>query len=207
MKKLRFWFILILILTCFFTIYIIWGSINHSSTPQNIAVVSDYANQGMPDIGGTFELIDHTGQKRTDRDFRGKFMMVYFGYRYCPDICPTALSTMTESLEMLGSKAQHIQLLFITVDPERDKIEDLAEYIQNFHPNFIALTGEAAQIERARKAYRVFAVRAEEKVQSTDYLIDHSSIIYVMNRQGKFIAHFNHATPAEQIVKALRKVL
>lgn len=205
MKRYHFWLILLLIALA--VIYGAWFYSSHFLSETQLAMASEKKGQGTPTVGGAFELIDHTGQRRIDKDFRGKFMMVYFGYRYCPDICPTALSTMTEALELLGAKANHIQPLFITVDPERDQREELAEYMQNFHPSFLGLTGSKEQIENARKAYRVFAVRAEEDRGSSDYLIDHSSIIYVMDRQGKLIAHFNHSTPPDQIAAALWKVL
>jgi protein SCO1/2 len=178
-----------------------------NKAPEQLILVKDYKAQGSVDLGGPFTLTDHKGKKRTDKDFHGKFTMIYFGYRYCPDICPTALTTMTEALEMMGAKAKHVQPIFITVDPKRDTVEELNEYVDNFHPSLVALTGSQAQIEKAKKAFRVFAVKSDEVRSETDYLIDHSSIIYVLDRQGKFVAHFNHVTPPEDIVAAMRKVL
>lgn len=183
---------------------------NHFVTHKgqtDIALIQDYQAQGNVELGGPFVLTDHKGNKRSDKDFHGKFVMIYFGYRYCPDICPTALTTMTEALDMLGPKAKHVQPVFITVDPKRDTIEELNEYVDNFHPSLVALTGSEEEIEKAKKSFRVFAVKSDEVQSETDYLIDHSSIIYVLDRQGKFVAHFNHVTPPEDIVSAMRKVL
>jgi cytochrome oxidase Cu insertion factor (SCO1/SenC/PrrC family) len=202
-NSFKFWFVLLPLIIAIFGGYIIYDAVK----PSQVAVVSEQPTTGLASIGGDFELIDQTGKTRTNRDFHGKYMMVYFGYRYCPDICPTALTTITEVLNELGPKAKHVQPLFITIDPERDTVKDLAEYIQNFHPSFIALTGNAEQIEKAKKAYKVFSQKTEEKQGDENYVMDHSSIIYVMDRQGNLVAHFNHSTPSEHIVKALRRYL
>jgi cytochrome oxidase Cu insertion factor (SCO1/SenC/PrrC family) len=199
----KFWFVLILVMIATLVGYIVY----EASHPAQVAVVSEQPGTGVASIGGDFLLMDQDGNIRTNRDFHGKFMMVYFGYRYCPDICPTALTTMTEVLNSLGPKAKHIQPIFITIDPERDSAKDLKEYIQNFHESFIALTGNAEQIERAQKAYKVFAQKVAPEVGIDNYVMDHSSIIYVMDRQGQLVAHFNHSTPSEHIVSALRKYL
>ncbi len=199
----KFWFVLILVMLATFVGYVVYTDVQQSK----VAVVAEQAGGGVASIGGDFQLMDQAGKTRTNKDFHGKFMMVYFGYRYCPDICPTALTTMTEVLNELGPKAKHIQPLFITIDPERDTAPELGEYIQNFHPSFLALTGNAEQTESARKAYKVFAQKAEQVEGTDNYVMDHSSIIYVMDRQGRLVSHFNHSTPSERIVKALRKYL
>jgi len=199
----KLWFVLILVMFATFVGYVVYTDVQQSK----VAVVAEQAGAGVASIGGDFQLMDQTGKTRSNKDFHGKFLMVYFGYRYCPDICPTALTTMTEVLNELGPKAKHIQPLFITIDPERDTAPELGEYIQNFHPSFLALTGNAEQIESARKAYKVFAQKAEQVEGTDNYVMDHSSIIYVMDRQGRLVSHFNHSTPSEYIVTALRKYL
>jgi cytochrome oxidase Cu insertion factor (SCO1/SenC/PrrC family) len=199
----KFWFLLILVAIALAAGYVIF----FAAKPHPVATVSMEHTSGVATVGGDFRLIDHTGNNRTNKDFHGKYMMVYFGYRYCPDICPTALTTITEVLNQLGPKAKHVQPLFITIDPERDTVKDLAEYIQNFHPSFIALTGNAEEIEKAKKAYKVFSQKTDEKTAPDEYIMDHSSIIYVMDRQGQLVAHFSHSTPSEHIVAALRKYL
>lgn len=201
MKKT--WFLMMLAVLVMVVIYVLYADYK----ADQVALVTDKEMTGQSTIGGDFKLVDHTGKTRTNKEFHGKYMMVYFGYRYCPDICPTALATITETLNALGPKAAHIQPIFITIDPERDSVADLAEFIPNFHSSFIALTGNAEQIESARKAYKVFAQKAEYIEGTDNYVMDHSSIIYVMDRQGHLVAHFNHATPSEHIVKALRRYL
>ncbi len=172
-----------------------------------VAEVTRVSESGTPSIGGSFALIDQAGKQRQDTDFRGKYMLVYFGYSYCPDICPAALSAITESLNQLGTKAEQVQPIFITLDPERDNVAQLATYTQNFHPRLVALTGSADQIKQATTAYRVYATKAASDGTTTEYLLDHSSIIYLMDRQGRFVAHFNHATPPAEISAKLRQLI
>ncbi|MCP4923576.1 MAG: SCO family protein, partial [bacterium] len=125
-------------------------------------------------------------------------------FTFCPDICPTALQNMSEALDMLGSQARAIQPLFVTVDPKRDTVEQMVSYKRNFHKAFVMLTGNKDQVDSAKKAYKVYAALAPNDGSSTDDLIDHSSIIYLMDRSGKFVAHFNHETPASEIVRGIR---
>ena len=167
----------------------------------------DKGNQGFPAIGGPFQLIDQEGKTRTDADFKGKIMLVYFGYTFCPDICPAALINMTDALNDLGKKAELIQPIFITIDPERDTVPHLKIYMDNYHPSFIALTGDTQHIEAAKKSYRVFGAKAKPDDTSTEYIMDHSSIIYVMDRQGRFMTHLNHLTPPKEIVRILEQVV
>lgn len=158
-------------------------------------------------LGGPFQLIDHHGQTRTDTDFKGKIMLVYFGYSFCPDVCPTGLYHISQALQEMGPRAKEIQPLFITVDPERDTVQTLALYMENFHPQFLALTGTPDAIAKASKAYHVYAQKAQPDGTSTDYLIDHSSIVYVMDRQGRFLTSFNHQTEPAQIKEILKSYL
>jgi protein SCO1/2 len=156
-------------------------------------------------IGGPFTLVDQNGVVRHPEDFRGKLMLVYFGYTYCPDVCPTELQTMTEALEKLGAKAADVQPLFITVDPERDTQVEMKSYAENFDPRLLALTGTAAQIAEAAKSYKVFY----EAVKQPDgsYAMDHSSIVYLMGREGKYLAHFGVNVGAEAMAAAIAKQL
>ncbi|MBL0942355.1 MAG: SCO family protein [Alphaproteobacteria bacterium] len=172
-----------------------------------VAIVKERPGRGTPQIGGDFYLVDHQGHPRTDIDFRGSYMLVYFGYSFCPDICPAALSAMSEALIKLDKDADQIQPIFITVDPQRDTIENLALYVQNFHPRLIGLTGTKEQITQAQSAYRVYASKVKPEGTATEYLVDHSSIIYLMDPQGRMIAHFNHLTPSDDIVKKIKEIL
>src|SRR5262245_31517169 len=118
-------------------------------------------SSGVALVGGPFELVSHKGQPVTDKDFRGKYMLVSFGYTYCPDVCPTELQVISTALDELGNKAKDIQPIFITIDPERDTIAALSQYMQSFHPSYIGLTGSPEAIAKAAKAYRVYYAKSE----------------------------------------------
>jgi len=161
---------------------------------------------GQAQLGGHFELTGHNGVKRTEADFKGKFMIVYFGYSFCPDICPAALYNITQALNQMKDKeVTEFQVLFITIDPERDTVKNLKIYMENYHENFIALTGTKGQVNQAMNLYKVYAKKAMPDGTSTEYLMDHSSIVYVMDRQGRFITSFNHQTPPKRIINILRR--
>lgn len=164
---------------------------------------------GIAKIGGPFTLTDQDGRTRTDADFRGSLMMVYFGYTYCPDACPTALLAMSQALDMLGPDAAKVVPVFVTVDPARDTVEQLKLYAQNFHPRTVMLTGTPEQVAAAAKAYRVYYAKAKGSADEKpdQYLMDHTSIVYLMGRDGRYITHFTHATQADKIAETLRKHL
>jgi protein SCO1/2 len=170
-------------------------------------IVQSLPSTGKALVGGPFELVDHTGKKVTDADFRGRFMLVYFGFTYCPDVCPSGLQVMSAALDQAGSKADQITPILITVDPQRDTPEQLAQYVPSFHPRLVGLTGSPDQVAAALKAYRVYAKKVEDPKSSAGYTYDHSSIIYLMDRQGNYVAHFTHATPVERIAERLKQVL
>lgn len=175
--------------------------------PQSGAIVSgETRSSGAALIGGPFVLTDQTGQQRSEADLEGHYALIYFGYTYCPDICPTSLSTMTQGIDLLEErapeKAAAVLPVFVTVDPERDTVEALAGYAEHFHPRFLALTGTPEQVAGAAKAYRIFYQKVEEP-SASDYLMDHSSIIYLMGPDGGYLTHFTHASTAEDIAKAL----
>ncbi len=157
-------------------------------------------------FGGPFSLIDHDGRPRTQRDFAGRFLLVNFGYTNCPDICPLDLSTMAAALDMLGQTADLVQPVFITIDPARDKPAVLKEYVLNFHPRLIGLSGSEAQISGVAKAYRVHRSKLiVADAPAGDYLASHSSLTYLMARNGKFITMFPHGTKPEFMAAAIRR--
>ena len=160
---------------------------------------------GIAKIGGPFTLVDQNGQKRSDTDFRGTHMLVYFGYTYCPDVCPTALSDMGIALNELGEKGAKIRPVFITVDPARDTPARLKDYVTNFHRDLVGLTGPDDAIARVAKAYRVYYAKAKDSGSAADYLMDHSSIIYLIGPDGRYLTHFSHGTPAERMAATIRK--
>lgn len=153
-------------------------------------------------IGGSFALTDHTGKSRTDADFRGKLMLVYFGFSFCPDICPTDLMAIGQAIDKLGPEGEGVQPLFVTVDPERDTAAHLAEYVPFFHPRLLGLTGDAAHIRDAARAYRVYYAKIVID-GAAEYTIDHSGFIYLMDRDGKYLGFFPPGTPADRMAAVI----
>jgi cytochrome oxidase Cu insertion factor (SCO1/SenC/PrrC family) len=149
-------------------------------------------------IGGDFSLTDQNGQTVTNESLKGKLRLVYFGFTFCPDICPTALLAMAEAAKQLGNKAP--AQIFISVDPERDTVEHLKEYAENF-PGLIALTGSAESVKQAARAYKVYYKKNGE---DKNYLIDHSGFIYLMDKEGNYLAHFPHNATPDKIVTAIQ---
>ncbi|NQW01280.1 MAG: SCO family protein [Rhodospirillales bacterium] len=155
-------------------------------------------------IGGPFTLTDHNGQQVTDQTYAGQYLLVFFGYTFCPDVCPTTLTTLSNTMDILGDVGSKVTPLFISVDPERDTPEQLKEYVSYFHPRIVALTGTDDQIKAVAKAYRVYYAKAREnKDDPEDYLVDHSSITYLIGPDGAFLEHFSHGTEPEQIAERL----
>jgi cytochrome oxidase Cu insertion factor (SCO1/SenC/PrrC family) len=163
-------------------------------------------SSGTALVGGPFTLTDQTGRKVTDKDFLGKYMLVFFGYTYCPDICPTELQVMSAALDSLGPKADVIQPVFITIDPQRDTPEVLKQYVGNFHPRLMGLTGTPEDIASVAKTYRVFFNRVENSASDT-YLMDHSTIMYLMDPQGRFLKHFSYTTDAATLANGLAEAI
>jgi protein SCO1 len=156
-------------------------------------------------IGGSFRLTDQNGKTVTDVDLKGKWSLIYFGYTHCPDACPTALNDIAIALDELGAKREEVRPVFITVDPERDTTEALKSYVTSFDAPILALTGTPEQVAQAAKAYRVYYAKHPEA--GGDYSMDHSSVIYVMDPQGRFTASFTHESTPEQIAERLKKLL
>ncbi len=158
-------------------------------------------------VGGPFSLIDGDGHPVTDQTWRGKYMLVYFGYTYCPDVCPTTLTNVADALDKLGSKADRIQPLFITVDPKRDTPAVVKQYAAAFGPHLIGLTGTAEQIAAAAKAYRVYYAEHRTGPGADDYSMDHSSVLYLMGPDGRFIAPVRADQDGPEIAAALAKLM
>jgi len=167
-------------------------------------------SSGTALIGGPFEMIDQNGARFTDADLKGHLTLIYFGFTFCPDICPTELQAIGAALDLAGIKdaasAGDVQALFISIDPERDTQDVMAAYMPNFHPVMRGLTGTQQQAAATAKAFRVYYKKAEDTPGSKNYLMDHSSIIYLMGRDGEFIKHFGLGTPPEDIAAKLREL-
>lgn len=154
-------------------------------------------------IGGAFELVDQAGRAVSEEEFRGQLMLVMFGYSFCPDICPTELQNISRAMDLLGDHAGQVQPLFITIDPTRDTVEILAQYMAHFHPKILGLTGSETQIEVAAKAYRVYYQKAGDDGAGEDYLMDHTAIIYLMDQDGRYLEHFSVITAPEDMARAI----
>lgn len=157
-------------------------------------------------IGGPFRLTDHQGRTRRDTDFRGKLMLVYFGYTTCSDICPTDLQQIGQALDMLGDDAKNVAPIFITLDPQRDTRKLLSQYVPAFHTQLIGLTGNEADIQKVTRAYRVYS----EKVPVSGWLrytVDHSSFIYLMGTDGRYLGFLPPGTTADRMVDVLKQHL
>ncbi len=159
-------------------------------------------------IGGPFTLINQDGLEVTDQAFLGQYLMVFFGYTFCPDVCPTTMTTLSDTMDILGEAGKKVTPIFISVDPDRDTPAHLKEYVGYFHPSIMALTGTTEQIKSVAKAYRVYYAKTKATEDDPeDYLVDHSSITYLMGPDGLFLEHFSHGTEAEEIAERLQKHL
>ena len=160
------------------------------------------------DIGGAFTLTDHTGKRVSDTDFRGRYMLVYFGYTSCPDDCPADLQTIGRAMDTLGARGRKITPVLITVDPERDRPAELKEYVAAFHPRMVGLTGSAAEIAQVAKAYKVYYRKPPgAKTASGGYLTDHTSFIYLMGPGGKLRALFRPKTKPEILAREIARLI
>lgn len=162
---------------------------------------------GQATIGGPFSLVDHTGKRVTEQNFRGRYMLVYFGFTFCPDVCPAGLQVAAAALDKLGAKAERVTPVFVTVDPERDTPAQLANYVSSFHPRLVGLTGTPEEVQAVARAYRVYYRKVKDERSSAAYTVDHTSILYLMDPQGRFVTHFTHATPVDTIAATLAKHL
>ncbi|WP_246801283.1 SCO family protein [Bradyrhizobium genosp. L] len=173
-----------------------------AQSTRSAAETMDILMWNREPVGGPFALIDQAGHQRTDRDFRGKLMLVYFGFTYCPDVCPTDLQAIGLALDKLGRDGDDVQPIFITVDPERDTAQHLAEYVPMFHKRLIGLTGSAAAIQNVADAYKVYYARVPLK--DADYTVDHTAYIYLMDRDGNYLGFFPPGTSADRMVEIIR---
>ncbi|WP_439595118.1 SCO family protein [Falsiroseomonas sp.] len=158
--------------------------------------------QGLA-LGGPFSLVDQTGRAVTQADFAGRTLLVYFGFTYCPDVCPTELGTIATAIDELGELGEQVTPVLITIDPERDTPEALADYVSRFHPRMVGLTGTAEQVAAAARAYRVFYAKVQ-RPEMTAYLMDHSSFIYLVGPDGRVRTLFRPESTPEAIAQSVR---
>lgn len=157
-----------------------------------------------PAFRADFELTDHQGMMQTDEDFAGRWMLVFFGFANCPDVCPTTLAEVAAVMDALGSDAVQVQPLFISIDPERDTPQALAEFIPYFDADLIGLTGTADQIKRTSETFRIYYEKIEEAASPDGYTMGHSSQLFLFDTQGGYAGAWTYGTPAEEIVSDLR---
>ncbi len=177
---------------------------------QGAPEVHPGADRYDPDrpVGGPFTLVDGDGATVTPDSFPGRYLLIYFGYTYCPDVCPTSLQTMRLALDRLEpALLARVQPLFITVDPERDHAADVQDYAASFHPDLIGLTGTPEQVAAAVDAYQVYVRKVEMADSAAEYLIDHSAITYLMAPDGTLAAVFRHGIAPQAMAEGLRDVL
>jgi protein SCO1 len=158
-------------------------------------------------VGGPFTLTAPDATTVTDETYRGKWLLVFFGYTSCPDICPTTLYEIAAAIEELGPDAAKLQPIFITVDPERDTPDVMGEYTGAFHPRIVGLTGSPQQIAAVVREYGAYGARHKTGAGPEDYVVDHSTYIYIMSPQGKFVRGLDFDTPAGRIAETLRKIM
>ena len=177
----------------------LWYTADKLTSPNRVVTV------GTPQVGGPFALLDQNGQTRTGRDFRGRWMLIYFGYTNCPDVCPTSLALMSDVMSRLGGRGARVVPIFITVDPDRDSPQVLKQYLASFGPKFVGLTGPKSHIASAASEYRVYIARRPSK--DGGYAVDHSNVIYLMDAAGKFAGNYDNSQGPDEIAADLRKRL
>ncbi len=154
-------------------------------------------------VGGPFDLVDHRGRPVDETLLEGRLTLLYFGFTYCPDFCPTELANMVAAKDALAARGVDAQLVFVTVDPERDDQQTLSDYVTAFHPDMIGLRGSPEQVRAAAQAYRVYVQKVETPDAPDGYTMDHSTFVYAMGPDGRFITQFGYATPPERVADKL----
>ncbi len=174
--------------------------LNPTSGPQ-------IKTSGKALIGGPFSLLDNKGQRVSDKTYAGKFLLIYFGYTNCTEICPAQLQVMSAALDALGDKAKRIQPLLVSIDPERDNVAAMADYVANYDDRLVGLTGTVEEIEAVTTAYRVYYAKEKTDNSTGNYRVEHTGIIYLMDESGAFIKHFTFGVRPDELVAELEKLL
>ena len=164
------------------------------------------ASENTLNIGGPFTLVDQDGQTVTEANYSGRWLLVYFGYTYCPDVCPTSLTRNVDAIELLGDKGDSVTPVLISIDPQRDTPDKLKQYVGLFHPRMVGLTGTPEQIAAVAKEYRVFYMRSPGDTPDS-YVVDHSSLTYLVGPDGKVAQFFSHSATPEEIANRLKQRL
>lgn len=160
---------------------------------------------GKTTVGGPYALTDQDGRPRSSADFRGRFQLIYFGYSFCPDVCPTTLAVMSDALDKMGADANRIVPIFITVDPARDTAKVMKQYVAAFGPRFVGLTGSQAALDKVEEEFRVYA--RKQPLEGRTYAMDHSSVVYLMGPDGRLVKYYNDPLSPDQLAKDLKSRL
>ena len=176
-----------------------WGLMDGSQRQAEVG--------GTPDIGGAFTLVDRAGETVTNETYAGKYRLVYFGFTSCPDVCPTTLQVMTLVMDSLGAATDDVIPMFVSLDPERDDPAKVDTYLANFDPRFVGLTGTPEQIDATAETYRIYHAKVDLPDSALGYTIDHSSFIYLMGPDGRYLTHFTHNDDPEVIAKKVRETV
>lgn len=166
---------------------------------------SDQAAEGEPAFRATFQLMDHTGVLRSQADYAGRWMLVFFGFTNCPDVCPTTLAEVAAVMDRLNESAAQVQPLFITIDPERDTPAALADFVPRFEARIVGLTGTRDQIDRTANSFHIFHEKVEETAAPGGYTMGHSSQLFLFDPEGGYVKAWSYGTPTEEIIADLRE--
>jgi protein SCO1/2 len=180
---------------------IITIKVSEVRTASSLAPSGQIQVSGDFNVGGPFTLTNQDGQRVTDKDFAGRFQLIYFGYTFCPDVCPTELNTMSLALQQVGSRVRIVPI-FITIDPARDTPESLKAYLSSFGPDFVGLTGSDEEIAAIAKEYRVYYKKSDG--DGDNYGMDHTSLVYLMTPNGKLVALFRAGATPEDIADGIK---
>jgi protein SCO1/2 len=176
------------------------GLIWHES--ENVPGLGRTVTSGKVEVGGPYTLTDQNGKAVSSTDFHGKYQLIYFGYSFCPDVCPTTLGVISQALDQIGVDQNRIVPIFITIDPERDTPSVLNKYMAAFGPRFVGLTGTQTQITAVEKEYRVYAKK--QPLPTGGYGMDHSSVIYLMGADGRLVTFYDELISPDQLEKDLK---
>jgi cytochrome oxidase Cu insertion factor (SCO1/SenC/PrrC family) len=193
-----------------------WLLLPRQATERTASELMDVVMWNKEPIGGAFSLIDHEGRRRSDADFRGKLLLVYFGFTFCSDVCPVDLQSIATTLDRLGPAGERVQPLFITVDPEKDTPSQLKAYVALFHPRLIGLTGSAPEIKQAASAYKVYYAKTKDTkptgtrtalAKRDGYEIDHTGFVFLVGKGGEYLGYLPPGTPADRMIEAIRPLV
>jgi len=187
---------------------IVWGIASAALIAFGLTQAGRQGMLGQPPVeqislGGPFTLVRGDGETVTEADFAGGYTLVLFGYTFCPDVCPTALATVSGALDNLGEDATKLTVLFVTIDPDRDTPAVVGDYVASFHPRVVGLSGSAEQIAAMASIYRVYYAKAESG-NTEDYLVDHSAALYLMGPNGQYLANFRFNASVQELAAGLR---